>query len=103
MILYNVTVSIDVAVHEEWLAWMRKTHIPEVMATGYFTQSRITKVLTGEEEGGKTYSIQYLCSSMEDYEEYQQNSAPALQQDHNAKYGAHTAAFRTLLNVIEEF
>jgi len=36
MIIYNVTVSVDNEVHEMWLAWMRNTHLPEVMATGYF-------------------------------------------------------------------
>jgi hypothetical protein len=56
MILYNVTVSIDPAVAEDWLAWMRSTHIPDVMATGCFEESRISRV-QGEEEGGLTYAI----------------------------------------------
>ena len=36
MILYNVTVGIDEDVEEEWLVWMIKIHIPEVMATEMF-------------------------------------------------------------------
>ena len=51
MILYNVTVSIDPAVSSDWLEWMRSTHIPDVMATGCFVESRISRV-QGEEEGG---------------------------------------------------
>jgi len=30
MILYNVTVSIDPEIAEEWLTWMREVHIPDV-------------------------------------------------------------------------
>ena len=34
-ILYNVTVSIDKDVEKEWLEWMKKVHIPDVMRTGF--------------------------------------------------------------------
>jgi hypothetical protein len=34
MILYNVTVSVDPEIHDEWLAWMKSKHIPDVLATG---------------------------------------------------------------------
>lgn len=99
MIIYNVTVSIDYDVHEEWLDWMKTVHIPEVMATGKFIESKMSKILA-EEEGGKAYSIQYLCENMETLEKYQQENAPLLQQKHNAKYGTKALAFRTLLDVI---
>ena len=55
MILYNVTVSIDNSVHEDWLQWMRSIHIPQVMETGCFIESRISRV-HGEEEGGMTFA-----------------------------------------------
>lgn len=102
MILYNVTVSIDPGVREEWLDWMRSTHIPDVMATGHFKESRISRV-HGEEEGGETYAITYLCYSEERYLIYQQEHALRLQQEHTARFSGKFAAFRTLLSVIEEF
>lgn len=102
MILYNVTVSIDPAVKDEWLNWMRSTHIPDVMATGHFKESRICRV-HGEEEGGETFAITYLCYSEEHYNTYQQEHAPRLQQDHITRFSGKFAAFRTLLSVIEEF
>jgi hypothetical protein len=36
MIVYNVTVKVNTEVHDEWFAWMKETHIPEVMKTGLF-------------------------------------------------------------------
>lgn len=102
MILYNVTVSIDNDVHEEWLQWMREKHIPDVMATGCFIESRISRV-HGEEEGGKTFAISYICPSEELFDIYQKEHAPALQQDHTSRYHGKFAAFRTMLTVLEEF
>ena len=102
MILYNVTVSIDPEISEEWLQWMRSKHIPDVMATNCFKESRISRI-QGEEEGGVTYSVMYLCPSEELMKEYQNIYAPALQKDHSDKYSGRFAAFRTFLSVIEEF
>lgn len=102
MILYNVTVSIDPAISEDWLQWMRSNHIPDVMATGCFVESRISRV-HGEEEGGETYAITYLASSQEKMDEYRDKHAPLLQKDHTDRYAGRFAAFRTILSVIEEF
>ena len=58
MIIYNVTVNIDEDVHEEWLDWMQRVHIPDVMNSGMFLEAKISKILA-EEEGGLSYAIQY--------------------------------------------
>jgi hypothetical protein len=102
MILYNVTVSIDPSIAEDWLNWMRTHHIPEVMATRCFVESRISRV-HGEEEGGITYAITYLSLSQEKMDEYSQQHAPILQKDHSERYAGKFAAFRTILSVIEEY
>ena len=102
MILYNVTVSVDPEIAEDWLSWMRSTHIPEVMATGCFVESRISRV-HGEEDGGVTYAITYLSPSQEHMDTYSRTHAPLLQRDHSARYAGKFAAFRTVLSVIEEF
>ena len=101
MIIYNVTVNIEDDVHEDWITWMKTTHIPEVMSTGYFLENKIAKVLsTQEDETGHTYAIQYTCNSMADLEEYQEKHAPKLQEDHTKRYLGKFVAFRTLLEVV---
>jgi hypothetical protein len=99
MIVYNVTVSVDLEVHEMWLAWMKHTHIPEVMATGLFLNSRICRVLS-EGDSGATYAIQYSCTDMATYERYRDNHAARLQAESEKYYGGKTTAFRTLLEVM---
>ncbi|MCB9186960.1 MAG: DUF4286 family protein [Flavobacteriales bacterium] len=100
MIIYNVTVNIDENVHDDWVKWMRDVHIPDVMATGFFLENRFARVLV-EDQGGITYSIQYLCKNMADLEDYQREHAARLQSDHNRRYEGKFVAFRTLLETVE--
>lgn len=99
MIIYNVTVKIDPEVHEEWFTWMKKKHIPDVLETGLFHDSRMAKVLIDEEDG-ITYSIQYRTDSFEKLDQYQKTAAPALQKEHTNRYEGKFVAFRTLLEEV---
>ena len=102
MILYNVTVCIDERIHQEWLDWMRNTHIPDVLETGCFIEGRISRV-HGEEDGGMTFAISYVAPSQEKYDEYLEKFAAALQKEHSDRYEGRFAAFRTLLTILEEY
>ncbi len=102
MIIYNVTVNIDESIHEEWLNWI-KNHIALVLATGHFTEAKLTKVLIEEKMGGTTYSIQYRAKSRTDLEDYYNNHADALRQDGLKRFADKMLAFRTELEVIDEF
>ncbi|MBL7952541.1 MAG: DUF4286 family protein [Flavobacteriales bacterium] len=99
MIIYNVTINVDNDVHLEWLEWMKHTHVPDVMATGLFLDSRICRVLA-EDEGGITYAVQYTCADMATYERYRDEHASRLQAETQKQYGGKFAAFRTLLEVM---
>lgn len=100
MILYSVTVNIDEQIHSEWIEWMRNTHVPDVMKTGYFSHYRIFK-LTDPVQQGHTYSFQYFADSQAKLDEYHAKHSPALQAEHHKKYEGKYAAFRTVLEVIE--
>tara|TARA_B110000305_G_scaffold200411_1_gene227607 strand:+ start:279 stop:593 length:315 start_codon:yes stop_codon:yes gene_type:complete len=99
MILYNVTISIDTNVEEEWLQWMKEVHIPDVMNTGLFIDNKICRI-HAEEEGGKSYSIQYLAKSWNEYNQYKDTFSQKLQQEHTLKFSGKFAAFRTILEVV---
>lgn len=98
MILYNVTVNIDSDVEEDWVVWMRETHIPEVMSTGFFTEHRLMKMLSeATDETGKTYAVQYMAESLDQLETYLNTVATKLQKASIVRYGTKMAAFRTVL------
>ncbi|MBL0343033.1 MAG: DUF4286 family protein [Bacteroidetes bacterium] len=100
MIIYNVTVTVENDVKEAWLKWMREVHIPEVLATGIFTENRILKVLADADSGGTSYAVQYSCKDMADYEKYRDQFAPALQKAALDKFKDKFVAFRTLLETV---
>ncbi len=100
-ILYNVTCSVDPEIHEEWLDWMMFKHIPDVMNTGMFLENRVCRIHEFE-DNGVTYAIQYVARSQKDLDEYMQQFAPTLQQEHTERYGAKVAAFRTTLEILHE-
>ncbi len=101
MIIYSVTVSVDEDVHEEWVTWMKQIHIPDVMATGFFLENRFAKVLLAKDDGGVSYSVQYLCKNMSDLQKYQGSHAPRLQQEVKSRYEGKFIAFRTVLETID--
>ncbi|MFC4213254.1 DUF4286 family protein [Pedobacter lithocola] len=99
MLLYNVTLILDDAAANEWLQWMQDVHIPEVMATGMFVSNRLLKVLDSPNEG-VTYCAQYVAESLENYNNYVDNFAPALQADLNDKFKNRFVAYRTLMEFV---
>lgn len=100
MILYNVTVNIDLAKEREYVEWMKQIHIPEVMETGLFRESKFFKLLHEVEEG-VNYSTQYFADSLDHIERYQAEHASRLQQKLKDKFGDHYVAFRSLLELVE--
>lgn len=99
MFIYNVTVTIEESIHEEWLKWMKNVHVPDVMRTGIFVTHRICRVITDTSE--ITYSVQYTFRSMADMQRYQEEFAPRLQKEHSERFKDKFAAFRTFLEIIE--
>ena len=102
MIIYNVTINVDESIHKEWLNWI-KLHIPKVLATGKFIDAKLTKVLIDEEMGGVTYSVQYKAISREALDNYYANDAERLRNDGLKLFADKMLAFRTELEVIDEY
>lgn len=102
MYIYNVTLSIDNSIHDEWLEWIHH-HIPEVLATGKFISAKLTQVLVEEEMGGITYSVQYTAKTREDLDNYYKEDAHNLRTTGMQKFADKMLAFRTELKVVNEF
>jgi hypothetical protein len=101
MLLYNVTITIDLNVHEDWIRWMRESHIPDVMATGQFLSYRMGKLMGHEHTDAEIYTVQYLVKDMTHLRRYQEEFAPRLQQQTRERYDGKFAAFRTVMEVVD--
>jgi hypothetical protein len=101
MIVYNVTCHVEASILEDWLEWMKSTHLPEVMATGKFVSYRLLRIdPLDEDDAGFSYAIQYTASSRSLYESYVEIDAPALKAKTIARYGDSVLAFRTVLEEV---
>jgi len=103
MFIYNVTSNIAVEIESKWLDWMRKKHIPAMLATGKFSKAKLTQVLVNEETGGITYSVQYTTDSKASLEAYYKENAESLRKEALQLFPNQFVAFRTELQIIEEF
>lgn len=101
MIIYNLTINVEKSIHDEWLEWMNKEHIPQMIQTGKFTQALMTKVLVEEEMGGTTYSIQYGCPSKEHLQAYYDQDAERLRAE-SKRFEGGFVTFSTELEVISQ-
>ena len=101
MIIYSVTIYIKKDVEVDWLEWMKKTHIGDIMKTGHFNSFRIFKVVVpsnGLDE--TTYCIQYDCKSLEDYTVYLETHASRLQKEHTLKFQNKVKVARSVMQEI---
>ncbi|MGB3181320.1 MAG: DUF4286 family protein [Cyclobacteriaceae bacterium] len=100
MVIYNVTVNVNNEILDDWMSFMKETHIPDVMNTGFFTGHRFLRLVKQEQEG-TTYCIQYFTDTLAKLQQYMSAEAPRLQQDVASRYGEKALAFRTILESVD--
>ncbi|HFS67583.1 MAG TPA: DUF4286 family protein [Flavobacteriia bacterium] len=99
MYIYNVTINIDDSVHDAWLEWMKKEHIPQMLKLGKFNNALMSKVVA-QGDSGTTYSVQYQTDSKETLDKYYKEDADLLRNEGFKKFGDKFVAFRTELDVV---
>ena len=100
MIVYNITIKIIHDIETAWLQWQKQEHIPAIMATGLFTEYKFFRLLDHDDEEGRTFVLQLYADSIEQYQSYTMQYAPALQQQSLEKWGERYIAFRTIMEVV---
>lgn len=100
MLLYNVTIGVDKDIELEWLEWIRTNHIPAVMGTGMFVETKIYKVLHDQDDGTISYSIQHFAQSIDHVQQYLEVFAPKIIEDHRQRFLNKHVAFQTLLEEV---
>jgi len=101
MIIYNITLKIHDSIKDEWLAWAQQEHIPEVMGTGYFSGSKLVRLLEVDDSEGPTYAIQFSAESKAMYNAYIEKHAAEMRQRSFDKWGDKFIAFRSLMQIVE--
>lgn len=100
MILYNITSSIDPESAEEWFAYVRNVHVPEIMATGFFVKHQLCRLLN-EENDGFTYATQLYALNLEQLETYRQAFEAGINTTLETRFPGQFISFRTVLEVLD--
>jgi len=99
MLIDSVTITIEESIESQWVDWMNRVHVPDVMRTGCFTECRTYKAV-GSEGEDPVYVLQYYCRSIEEYHRYRDNFAPALQKEHSDRFAGRFRGSRQLLEEV---
>jgi len=100
MIIYNVTINVEKDVEESWVNWMKDTHIPDILATGFFHEHKMLRLLNETEGEGETYAVQYFTDALDKLEKYMADEAPRLRDQHFEKFQNKCVSFRTVLETV---
>ena len=100
MIVYNTTIKIDAQIENEWIDWQKNVHIPEVMATGLFSDNKLFRLLDQDEADGITYVTQYFSSSIDNYKKYIDEFAALLNEKAVAKWSYQFISFHSVMKIV---
>jgi hypothetical protein len=100
MFVYNITIKVDNEIVKQWLQWQREVHIPELMATNLFTDSKIFKLLEQDDPDASTYILQYFITAKENYNTFINEYAPGFAKKALEKWGNKFIDFTTLMRTV---
>ena len=100
MIVYNITIQVSWEIAEEWLIWLQEDQIPEIMATNFFDDYKMYRLLDLEESEGPTFTIQFYTSSLERYKRYAADYASILREKSFARWADQFIAHHTYMQLV---
>lgn len=100
MIVYNISIQIDPSIEKEWLQWQKQEHIPEVIASGQFTDHKFYRLLEQDETESIFYVMQFFAASEAHYKKFIQEYAGKIRQKTFDRWGDKFIAFRTVMEVV---
>ena len=101
MVLFSLTVNIDNEIEDEWLEWMRQTFIPSLWLTGFFQEKRFLRLLSDQEQGGLTYSLQLTMDNIEKMKEFEKHHFQDFRKMLYGKYAGRLVDFHTVLEKVD--
>jgi hypothetical protein len=99
MLLYNVTVIVEEAAAVNWLAWMRETHIPNLMETDCFVSYRLLKIVDSPNEGA-SYCVQFIAEDEAKHQTFLNLHEQQFTAEMYSQYPNKLVTFSTLMEFV---
>jgi len=97
MIIYEVTAIVQARLAEVYEHYMRRQHIPDVLASGCFQEAELSGATPGR------YRIRYEASTDEDLERYLATHAPRLREDFASRFPEGVVLAREVWTVMQRW
>ncbi|WP_068599056.1 DUF4286 family protein [Vaginella massiliensis] len=103
MIIYNTTYFVESEIANEWLDWFQDEHIAKHLEHQHFQGARLTKLLTNQQEGVDSYSMQLFCENQAKLMQFKKDILPYLQTESLKKFGTKVLSFETEMEHLRDF
>ncbi|HSK74657.1 MAG TPA: DUF4286 family protein [Pyrinomonadaceae bacterium] len=97
MVIYEITAVVRAGLIEDYEKYMRGRHIPDLLATGYFSGAALTRSAEGR------YRIQYRAHDQAALDDYLANDAERLRADFLAHFPEGAEVSREIWEVLQDW
>lgn len=94
--VYEITAEVDEDLIGDYEKYMIEQHIPDVLATGFFTSGDISR-------NGSRYRIRYIAASRRQLDEYIRDHSERLRADFSRHFPAGITLSRNIWKVLSTF
>ncbi|MGE6218812.1 DUF4286 family protein [Nubsella zeaxanthinifaciens] len=99
MLLFNVTVIIEENSAADFLAWMKQSHIPQLMDTDCFVSHRFLQIKDSPNEG-LSYCVQFIAENEASHQRFLDLHEQAFIAEMYNRYPKKLVTFSTLMEFV---
>ncbi len=102
MIIFNTTYCVTDKVYGGFIKWLKEQHIPQMLASGFFSDERVSKVITQEEQEGTSVSVQLTAQSMDAIADWNEQHGDLFKMEVASLFSEEVLFFSTFMEIIEQ-
>lgn len=98
MIIYSITYHINKSLAEEWLSWLKETHLPRVMLSERFFRHTLQELVDPLPlDDVRTFNLQFYTLEVEHLYAYWDDDAQILDGAMTERFGEEISYFETVM------
>lgn len=97
MIIYSITYTVDSGLEQEWLTWIKETHIPRIMRSRRFTRYTLQQLIDPVEKDKKVFNLQFHAAQGDDLNKFLVEDAEIYLGAHDERFGEQVVTFDTVM------
>lgn len=100
MLIFNTTLHLEDAIHDECLSFLKNFYIPKAMESGLLSQPSLAKIERQHEESGVSYAMQFKTEDIDVLNRWAGETGEGLSAELNKRFGTKVGGFVTLLEEV---